>query len=992
MCEKSSYRKGVITLQNLNLEAAKQAAAKGGFEIVKAQFVPEVNSRVYLMNHKVSGARLLFLANDDDNKVFDIGFRTPPSDDTGVAHILEHSTLCGSRKYHVKEPFVELVKGSLNTFLNAMTYPDKTVYPVASRNTKDFRNLMDVYLDAVFYPLLRENKYALKQEGWHYEMKEPSDPLVWNGVVYNEMKGVYSAPDALLEYYGKKMLFPDSPYRFESGGLPEAIHNLTQEAFVNFHSTYYSPENSYIYLYGDMDMADTLAFLDSYLKDFPKTGEVHSEIPLQKPFDKTVEYEGTYSVPAGEATEGKTFHEVQIVVSDMRDLKTTFAMKILESVLLESESAPLRRALLDAGVAADITGGFSGSMLQPVFSVRASGSDKKNKEPFIKALYHTLQKISREGIDKELLESALNATEFKLREADFGPYPKGLIFGLDIMDSWIYDTDPFQAMRYEKTLKELRDAIPTRYYESLIETNLLDNTHRVILTLAPEPGKEEREQAAQAAALAEYRKTLSDAELEGFCEECAELHRRQGEPDAPEDLESIPLLKRADIRRKAECLCVEEEQAGGGTLLYQALPTNKITYLDWYFDVSGLDPALLPYCSLLSDVLGKFDTQEYSYADLAKYTAMYTGGIDLDFVSMGETGDCDKYSLYFVMKAKCLTAKLPELFRIIRAFSVHTLFEDKGRLKELIGQIKTDWDNNFFERGQSVALTRLGSYFSACTRVTEQDYFSYYEFLKHLTENLDAELDHVLAVLKRLVGCFFNKTRYVLSYSCDACDRATVRAAALEYAAGLPDSDIAGRPVVTFAAPGHNEAIATAGKVQYVTAGGDFIRHGFHYTGAMLVLSTMLRYDYLWTKIRVQGGAYGANATFERNGAMVLSTYRDPQLENSLRTFAELPAWLRGVQLSPREMTKYVIGTMSGVDVPLTNSLKVSQAAIRRFWKVTDAMRQQTREEILDVTPEAIRALADVAEAVLKDRHICVVGGQAAIDGARGEFEAVLKA
>ncbi|HCJ91591.1 MAG TPA: peptidase M16, partial [Acidaminococcaceae bacterium] len=351
------------------------------------------------MNHKVSGARLLFLANDDDNKVFDIGFRTPPSDDTGVAHILEHSTLCGSRKYHVKEPFVELVKGSLNTFLNAMTYPDKTVYPVASRNAKDFRNLMDVYLDAVFYPLLRENKYALKQEGWHYEMKEPSDPLVWNGVVYNEMKGVYSAPDALLEYYGKKMLFPDSPYRFESGGLPEAIHNLTQEAFVNFHSTYYSPENSYIYLYGDMDMADTLAFLDSYLKDFPKTGEVHSEIPLQKPFDKTVEYEGTYSVPAGEATEGKTFHEVQIVVSDMRDLKTTFAMKILESVLLESESAPLRRALLDAGVAADITGGFSGSMLQPVFSVRASGSDKKNKEPFIKALYHTLQKISREGID-----------------------------------------------------------------------------------------------------------------------------------------------------------------------------------------------------------------------------------------------------------------------------------------------------------------------------------------------------------------------------------------------------------------------------------------------------------------------------------------------------------------------------------------------------------------------------------------------------------------
>lgn len=376
----------------LKWEAAKAAAAKGGFTIVDAKFVPEVDSRVYRMVHEVSGARLLFLANDDDNKVFNIGFRTPPSDDTGVAHIMEHSTLCGSRKYPVKEPFVELVKGSLNTFLNAMTYPDKTVYPVASRNDKDFRNLMDVYLDAVFYPNLRTNPYALKQEGWHYEMRTPEDPLVYNGVVYNEMKGVYSAPDAQLEYYGKKILFPDTTYRFESGGLPEAIPNLTQEAFVQFHETFYSPENSYIYLYGNMEMADTLAYLDTYLRDFPKTGQVRSDISLQAPFTKTREWEGTYSVPAGEEVAGKTFHEVQIVVSDMRDLRTTFAMKLLESVLLESESAPLRRALLDAGVAADISGSFSGSMRQPVFAVRASGSDPDRKEDFIKALYHNLQK------------------------------------------------------------------------------------------------------------------------------------------------------------------------------------------------------------------------------------------------------------------------------------------------------------------------------------------------------------------------------------------------------------------------------------------------------------------------------------------------------------------------------------------------------------------------------------------------------------------------
>jgi presequence protease len=979
-------------LQEINLEAAKAAAAKGGFTILDARYVPEVSSRVYRMVHDVSGARLLFLANEDDNKVFNIGFRTPPSNDTGVAHIMEHSTLCGSRKYHVKEPFVELVKGSLNTFLNAMTYPDKTVYPVASRNDKDFRNLMDVYLDAVFYPNLRTNPYALKQEGWHYEMETPDDPLVYNGVVYNEMKGVYSAPDALLEYYGKKNLFPDTTYRFESGGLPEAIPNLTQEAFVQFHQTFYSPENSYIYLYGDMDMADTLAYLDTYLRDFPRTGRVHSDIPLQAPFEKTREWEGTYSVPSGEDKTGKTFHEVQFVVSDMRDLRTTFAMKLLESVLLESESAPLRRALLDAGVAADISGSFSGSMRQPVFGVRASGSEPDQKEKFIKALYHNLQKISREGIDKELLESTLNATEFKLRESDFGAYPKGLIYGLDIMDSWIYNVDPIQAMSYETLLKDMRAAIGTRYFEQLIETNLLDNTHRVILTLAPEPGKEEREQAAQAKELAALKTTLPAAELERYCQECAELHRRQGTPDTPENLESIPLLRRQDIRKETECLSVEEEQVGGGTLLYQELPTHKIVYLNWYFDVTGLPPEYLPYCSLLSDVLGKLNTDTYSYADLSKYTNMHTGGIDLNFVAMGQDGDPDKYTLSFVVKAKCLSRKLPELFRILRAFSLHTQFDDKERLKELIGQLKTDWDNNFFERGQSVALTRLGSYFSACTRVTEQDYYSYYVFLKDLTNHLDERLDETYAKLRELAGWFFNKTRYVLSYGCEAGDREAVRAAALAYAEELPESPVAGRPAVPFPAPGHNEAIATAGKVQYVTAGGDFHKHGFRYTGAMLVLATMLRYEYLWTHIRVQGGAYGANATFDRSGTLVLSTYRDPQLLQSLQVFAGLPDWLRKVSLSEREMTKYVIGTMSGVDVPLTNSVKVSQAAIRRFWKVTDAMRQQTRDEILQVTPDDIRALADVVAAVLADKNLCVVGGQAAIDGAKDVFETIRKA
>ncbi|MBR4908085.1 MAG: insulinase family protein [Acidaminococcaceae bacterium] len=971
------------------VETGKQYS---GFRVCKIEFIKEVNSTAYLMEHVVSGARLFYLANEDDNKVFTIGFRTPPADDTGVPHILEHSVLCGSRKYHLKEPFVELVKGSLNTFLNAMTYPDKTVYPVASRNDKDFHNLMDVYLDAVFYPLIYDNKFTLKQEGWHYELENAGDPLQYNGVVYNEMKGVYSSPDSYLEYYGKKILFPDTTYRFESGGLPAAIPGLTQEDFIRFHKTYYSPENSYIYLYGDMDIEATLAHLDSYLKEFPKTGQVHSEIPLQQPLAKTAEYDGTYPVPDDAPTEAMTYHEVQIVAGDMRDQKTIMALRLLENVLLESEGAPLRRALLDAGVAKDISGSMSGSMLQNIFSVRASGSEPGQKDAFVKALYHNLQKISMEGIDKELLEAALNSAEFKLREADFGTYPKGLIYGLSVLDSWIYDIDPVSSLQYEPLLKELRDAVNTNYYETLIETNLLDNTHRVILTLTPEPGKEEREQRELAEKLAALKEKMDGSELERYAAECAELHQRQAKPDSEEDLASIPLLERKDIKRETEKLLTEKEQVDGGTLLYQALPTNKVTYLNWYFDMSGISPELLPYCNLLSDVLGKLNTEEYSYADLAKYTDMYTGGISFQMEALSKHNDCNDYTVKFSLAAKCLTAKLPELFKILKAMTLHTQFEDKNRLKELIDQVKTDWDNSFFAKGQNVAAVRLASYFSAKARVTEQDYYSYYQFVKQLAENFEKEADGIIAKLQQLLPVFFNKAQYLLSYSCDAADRAEVRRMALEFAEILPaGSGASGKEAKALPLPEKNEAIVTPGKVQYVLAGGDYHKHGYIYSGSMLVLTTMLRYEYLWTKIRVQGGAYGANAVFDRNGVMYFSTYRDPQLNNSLEAFRTLPEWLDNLELTDREMTKYVIGTMSGVDVPLTNSLKVSRAAMQELLAVSDADRQKTRDEILDVSLADVKALAKMIREVLADNYICVVGGQQAIEENKDEFNKILK-
>lgn len=957
-----------------------------GFAVRRAEYVEEINADAYLMEHEKSGARLLYLACDDDNKVFSISFRTPPADDTGVAHILEHSSLCGSRKYHLKEPFVELVKGSMNTFLNAMTYPDKTMYPVASRNDKDFKNLMDVYLDAVFYPLIYENPYTLLQEGWHYEIAAKDGELSYNGVVYNEMKGVYSSADAIAENEVMRALFPDTPYRFESGGYPAAIPGLTQEAFENFHRTYYSPENAFIYLYGDMDIEKTLAYLDGeYLSAFAKTGCVNSEIPMQQPFAKTKEVKAFYPAGADEDLNGKTYHELDIACGDARDAKTSLALRLLETVLLEGNSAPLRLALLESGICKDAYGQYTGSLRQPVFAVKVSGSEEDKRDEFISIVYRTLQKLTIEGIDKELLEACLNMLEFKLREADFGAYPKGLIYGIGVMDTWLYDGDPLDGLRYNKMLAELRDGINTGYFESLIENYLLDNTHKVLLTLMPKKGMEEAEQAELAAKMEQIKSGMTDTELDEKIEQCRTLHERQATPDSPEALASIPLLKRSDIRRESEKLEGELSQEGSSEFLYVPAFTNKIAYLNWYFDMSGIDGALLPYCYLLSDMLGKVDAGKYTYQQLSTLGTKYTGGVAFQVHAYSAAESVNDYTVKFTVTAKALLHNLPHLFEILTAIATESRFDSKKRLREVLDEVKSDWDSNFFSRGQTVACARLNSYYSPAARVNEQDYYSYYEFLKALADDFDARADEVLQKLKALLGVFFANGRYLLAYSCEEADRSEVLQAAKEFAENLPEVQELG-VVKPLAAPGLNEGIMTPGKVQYVAAGGDFRKFGHSFTGSMKVLETVLRYEYLWTKIRIQGGAYGASAVFDRNGSMYFASYRDPKLAETLEAYRGLPDWLEKLNLPERELTKYVIGTISAADVPLTNSMRLSQTALAHIKGVTQAMRQQTRDEVLNLTNDDLKQLGKVVRDVLIDNYLCVVGGSGAIEANKAVF------
>lgn len=968
-------------------------ASYKGFVVKSREYINEIKSAAYMMEHEVSGARLLYLANDDDNKVFTISFRTPVEDNSGVPHIMEHSTLCGSRKYPLKEPFVELVKGSLNTFLNAMTYPDKTVYPVASRNDKDFRNLMDVYLDAVFYPLIYKNMFTLKQEGWHYELDEKTDNLVYNGVVYNEMKGVYSSSESLLDFYGRKALFPDTTYRFESGGLPSAVPSLTQEDFENFHKKYYSPENSQIYIYGDMDIMATLEHLDSYLADFTRTGEVDSAVHFQKPFTEMKEVDETYPVPEEETDlKDKTYMELQIVAGSPKDVKKQFALHLLENLLMDSETGVLRRDLMDAGFAKDITGSYSGSALQNVISIRASGTNKEDKKKFIDTVCSSLKKIRKEGFDKDLVEAALNSAEFKSRENNFGVYPKGLIYGLSCLDIWNFDYNPLEIFHYDELYSFLREKVKGDYLEELLEEEFINNKHCVLVTLEPEPGKEVKEQEELAAKLAEIKASMSDEELKEVIALSDELHKRQETEDSPEALATIPLLERKDIQREVDVLDVEKEAVEGGTLLYQELPVNKICYVRFAFDYTGIAPELHPYVALLTDIIGKFNTADYSYGELAKYEAMYTGGISVSYSVNHKISDYKDYILSANLSGKVLSDKLDKLFNIIESFILRTDYSDKARLKELILRLKAEWDNNFFARGLNVAVSRLGSYYSPAMRVQEQDDFSQYRFITELADNFEEKADELIAKLEQVHKILFNKTQFILSFSCEREDYARVRNTCLDFVAKLPESDVAGKAPIIMDAPGLNEGITTSGKVQYVTAGGNFKDHGYEYTGAMAVLATILRYEYLWTRIRVQGGAYGANAIFGVNGNMALTTYRDPQLEKSLEAFRNLPEWLEKLELSDREMTKYVIGTISGFDTPLTNQRKVTRALLRELVGMTDELRQKNRNQVLDVVPADIRAIAEIVREVLQDNYLCVVGGETAINGAKNEFASIIKA
>lgn len=959
-----------------------QITEVSAYEVVLEDDLKDIQSKGYLLRHKKTGARVMLISNEDENKVFNIAFRTPPADSTGVAHILEHSVLCGSEHFPLKDPFVELVKGSLNTFLNAMTYPDKTMYPVASCNDQDFQNLMHVYLDAVFYPNIYKKEEIFRQEGWSYQLESEDAPLRYNGVVYNEMKGVFSSAEEMIEREIFNNLFPDTPYGVESGGNPDYIPDLSYENFLAFHKKYYHPSNSYIYLYGNMDMAEKLQWIDEqYLSKFDKIA-VDSEIREQKPFDKMTDFTVEYPILDGESEEDNTYLSWNKVVGKGTDTQLNIAFQILEYALLSAPGAPLKQVLLDEKIGKDIIGSYDDGIYQPFFSVMAKNAKPENKERFLALIEETLRSLVKNGINKKALEAGINYFEFRFREADYSSYPKGLMYGIDVFDSWLYDEEkPFDYLHLLPIYDELKKKIQTGYFEELIQKYLLDNNHGAVVTAVPKKGLAAQKEREIEEKLAKIKSQATPEEIKEMVAFTKHLKEFQEADEDPEALKCIPMLKREDIRKEAVQIINELRCEADTDVLYHNIFTNGIGYLDLYFDTASVPSELVPYMGLLKAVLGYVDTARYSYSELFNEINANTGGIFCGLSVFGKENDRTDCRRMFGIRAKALYGKLDFVFEMIAEILNTSRLDDRKRLYEILASQKSRLQMALPNAGHSTAMTRATSYFSPSAYFQDQiSGIAYYQLIERLESNFDEEKDALIAKLQTLMHYIFRPENLFVSFTADEEGYAVFKKCFAEYKKQMPEQEAVEPGKLEYDLRQKNEAFKTAGQVQYVAAAGNFRTAGCEYTGAMRILKVIMSYDYLWINLRVKGGAYGCMSGFRKNGDTYFVSYRDPNLKNTLRVYDGIPQYLRNFQADEREMTKYVIGTISELDTPLTPSSHGAMSLTAYFNGVTQEDLQREREEILNAAAEDIRALEKPVQAVLDQHNICVVGSEAAIN------------
>lgn len=972
------------------------------YSSIEKKSLKELAAEARLYRHDKSGARVLTISCQDDNKVFGIAFRTPAEDSTGVAHITEHSVLCGSEKYPLKDPFVELAKGSLNTYLNALTYADKTVYPVASRNEKDLDNLMDVYLNAVFYPNSNRDPRIMQQEGWHYELDEESNTLSVNGVVYNEMKGVFSSPDSVMGRQIMHALFPDTTYGNESGGDPKFIPELTFEQFRAFHERYYHPSNSYIFLYGDMDMEKKMAWLDEcYLSSFEAI-DPDSEVALQPAFSKMHEEEIAYSVGAQESLRRNTFLSWNAVVHGL-DNKRNLAFSILDHALISSPGAPIRKALLDAGIGEDIYGGFEAGIRQPYFSVIAKGTDKSRKQAFLRIIEQELRKQAENGIDKKVLLSALNHDEFEYREADYGRTPKGLVYCLTALDIWLYGGKPWEYLECGEVYQELRQEIENGYFEQLIREELLDNPHSAVVICRPERGLTEKTEAETQKKLENILKSMDRDALEDLKETQEALRLFQEEPTAEEDMKKLPLLNITDISKEAEKLSYREDRHEGILTLYTEKDTRGIAYLKLLFNTAGLTEEELSYAGMLRSLLGNMATEKYTLQDLNSEILLHSGGIGYDVTAFPNVSRYNHYTGMFILDIRVMYDELHTVLDLIAEILHATKLDDRKRLKELLFEGRSRERMRIENAGHSYAVNRSTSYFSGTARYADlTDGISYYHFIEKQAETYEKDPELLESRLKQVAGKIFRTGHMMIALTAEKsgysrlCEELPVwkkKMAALEAESclygeidSMPYAAGENKEAQITIEGCRNEGFRTPSQVNFVARTGWFDPNVLPYTGALKVLKVILNYEYLWPRVRVKGGAYGCMSRFGRTGEGFLVSYRDPKLRETMDVYDDLPAYLREFQVTDRDMTKYIIGAVAEMDMPKTNHAVAGWTVNAFLSHVYNDDLQKERSEVLETDVQAIRALAPYVESMLNTGAWCTIGNNNMINAEKKLF------
>ena len=976
----------MILINSCSTSKLTPGQAYHGFKLIKTEFIDEVNSDCYYFEHEKSGARLLKIANDDPNKTFCATFKTLPQSDCGTPHILEHSVLNGSQSFPVKSPFDVLSKGSLNTFLNAMTGGDITLYPVASMNDKDFRNLMHVYLDAVFFPNIYDDPRIFQQEGWHHELESADAPVIYKGVVYNEMKGAFSDPNRELGYYINKNLFPDNCYQYSSGGYPQAIPKLAYENFINFHKKYYHPTNCYLYLYGNSEILSDLKFIDrEYLTKFEKLDK-RAKITPQKPYAKIKKIVESYPISENHDIANKTFLAMDWVIGAGDDQILGFYLDILADALVNHESGPIKLALLEAGIGQDISA-YNSSSKQNQFQITVKNANLADLDKFHDIVMTKLEEISKKGIDRNVIEGIVNRMEFRLREGDNAQ--KGMDYLFKSLQSWFYAEEPFRSLKWENPLAEMKKGLEKNKLENLINTGFLQNTHSLIIALTPKPGLQNERNQQVEEELTKYKATLTEHEKTKLIQDTKDLIAYQQEKDTPEALATIPMLNLEDISPNVDYYTMTEVDVHGAEALHHSTFTNKILYSKLLFDTRVVPQKQIPYLALLAEVLGSLNTENFTFGELDNELNKHLGGFSTYLTTYREENDDDKLLPKFLVQTKSINLKANKMFELVEEILTKSKIDDKDRLKTLLSRHQSRLYGHVMGNGINIALTRLNSYYSPNGQLNELTRgYSYYEFVTKLHKNYDAEYDNIVMNLNEVAQILFNSNNLVAAITCDNNDLALYKNELHNFAHKLDNKKVEHKKW-NFDYQMKNEGIMSPSKVQYVTKGYNFKKLGHKFDGKIHVLNQVITREWLYQQIRVIGGAYGGFCGFTKPGIVYFASYRDPNLAKTLENIDGTAEFLTNFKPTEDEMTRFIIGTISNLEQPLSPSQKGNEALSNYFTKTNKEELQAERTAVLNTKAEDIQQMADFVQSILDNSGICVYGNEEIIKENENLFKSV---